>query len=221
MIGGKRMKKLITAVLAASLVMGALTACADENSSSKSETRNAASRAAQPAAKQGCEDADFFEFYYTGSAEDFLGKTIDEINAATGDKFTEANASEYDLEYGCAYDLGEVESISDGRIALGGKYPVELVLSFGDDGKLNKILYKINEGAGDSKAVSDALIKSLEDNAPEGYTGEYEPRALGKNSAWFAKDVDGYVFTVRHMDADDSGYPVYFSAETYKDKYGL
>ncbi len=172
-------------------------------------------------AAAGAEDADFFEFYYTGAAEDFLGKTIDEINSATGDKFTEKKASEYDLKYGCSYDLGETDSVSGGRIKLDAKHPVELVLSFGDDGKLKEILYKINESASDPKAVSDALIKSLEDNLPEGYTGEYDPRALGKDSAWFAKDTDGYVFTVRHMDVDDSGYPVYFSAETYKDKYGL
>ena len=143
------MKKIIAAVLAASLVMGVLTACADENSSSKTETGDTASRAAQPAAKQGAKDADFFEFYYTGGAEDFLGKTIDEINSATGDKFTEANASEYDLEYGSAeiemhtdsIKAGDRVVIVDDLIATGGtvKACCELVEKLG--GTVERILF--------------------------------------------------------------------------------
>ena len=216
------MRKTISAVLAVCLAVGALAGCAEESSSSETvkQTKAADAKSAVLTAV-AAEDFDFMEFHYAGSGEDMLGKSVDELNSATGNKFTEDTAKEYDLKYGCVYDLGTVDSISAGRISLGAKYPCTLNLNFNDDGKLVKISYYIEKGDTEAKTVSDVLIKSLEDNLPEGYEGEYEPRALGKDSAWFGKDVDGYVYTVKHFDPDDSGYPVVFIIETYKDKYGL
>ena len=83
------------------------------------------------------------------------------------------------------------------------------------------VTYSVEETDADSKVISDALTEYLKTSLPSDYMIETNYPLGGKNSARFGNTVDGYVFSVWHFDDDGTGYPVKFSLETYKDKYGM
>ena len=167
-------------------------------------------------------ETDFMSFIFDEGGTNYLHMTLDELNAAEDNAYTEDNALEYDPDFGyVVYDLGELDSLFCGRAKLGGKLPVHCQLNLKDD-KIIKISYAIEEAEGvDVKEVCKSLAECLAGALPEDYNAEYDRKPEGKDSAVFANTVDGYVFTVKHSDLDDNGYPVIMSIETYKDRYGM
>lgn len=166
------------------------------------------------------EDTDFLEFYLTGSGTDYLDLSIDEFNEKTGNIYIEQNALEYDPDIGFAsFSLGEVGSLLDGRISLGGEFPVLLGISC-KDGRIVRITYTVEKTAADAMTVSDAVAEYLKSNLSFEHTSEYDYPAAGKGSARFTDSMRGFVFSVFHFDKDSAGYPVNFTIETYSDQKG-
>ena len=238
------MKRLLASLLAAVLCAGALAGCGSSGSSSKADTSKAAAGASSsagtetdtstadagdaetsksaeaPAASSGVKEVDFMDSFLGGSGKNYLGMNLADLNADTGNGYDEAHATEFDKSFGQAtYSLGEVDSILGGRAKFGGKLPVTITL-FLDGDRIKKVLYKIEEGSVDSAAVCKSIAEVLKNGLPADYKGEYDYKSGGKDSARFTNDVNGYVFEVKHFSLDDSGYPVHFTLESYKDKYG-
>ena len=234
------MKRFIAAALAAALCVG-LAGCGSADSSSKADaspaqnstadaapaqnsTADAApaqdSTADAPAAASGVTEPDLMGFFFSGKGKNYLGMNLSDLNADFGGVFDESHAVEYDKSFGQAtYSLGEVDAILGGKAKFGGKLPVTLTIYF-DGERITKFLYKIEEGSVDSAAVCHSISDALQERLPSDYKGEYDYKPAGKDSARFANDVNGYVFEVKHMSLDDTGYPVMFTMESYKDKYG-
>ena len=168
-------------------------------------------------------ETDFLGFILGGNDTQYLHMTLDELNEVTGGVYTEENAKEFDMDYDYAmFSFGELTGLFCDRTEFCGKLPVDCKLGFKDD-KIVNITYYIYPGNEtiDSASISDILAEYLAEKLPEDYHGEYDRQPEGKNSAVFANTVDGFVFTIKHMDIDGSGYPVLLKFETYKDKYGM
>lgn len=216
------MKRIIAGALAV-LICGAAAGCgsSDAGSSAESDTASqAVSEAAEAPAAGAVKEADFMSSFLGGDGKNYLGMSLADLNADTGNAFDEQNALDFDKDFGQAtYDLGQLDSLLCGRASFGGSLPVTLTICFDGD-RITKFLYKIDEGAVDSAAVCKSIAEVLKNGLPADYNGEYDYKSAGKDSARFANDVNGYVFEVKHFSLDDTGYPVYFTLESYKDKYG-
>ena len=227
------MKRSSAVVLAGLLAAGMLAGCGDSASSSKTDTAAAAnsasskadtavSEAAAPAAT-AVKEVDFMSPFLGGSGTNYLSMNLADLNKDTGDAFAEANASEFDKSFGQAtYSLGELDSVFCGRAKFGGKLPVSCTLYLDGD-RIKQIMFTIDEGDGSVKSadVCKSISECLKASLPKDYNGEYDYKPAGKDSARFANTVDGYVFEVKHSSLDDTGYPVRFTMESYKDKYGI
>ena len=218
------MKRIIASVLALA-VCAALAGCGSSDSSTaaggtSSTAAAAASSTAEAPASTAVKEVDFMSSFLGGSGKNYLGMNLADLNADTGSEYDENHAADFDKDYGQAtYSLGEVDSILGGRVKFGGKLPVSITLFFDGD-RIKKVLYKIEEGSVDSAAVCKSISDVLKNGLPSEYKGEFDYKSGGKDSARFASDVNGYVFEVKHFSLDDTGYPVHFSLESYKDKYG-
>ncbi len=206
-------------IISAVLALTAFTACGSK-SKGGSDKPATAEEIKEPEIKV-LDETDFMECFLTDGGTNYLGMTIDEFNEKTDNVYVEKNAVEYDMDYDYAkYSYGELDSLFCGRAKFDVKLPVTVQFTYGD-GKIKKITYIIDQGDVAAKSVSDSLSACLNANLPEDYKAEYDRPAQGKDSAVFANTVDGYVFTVEHVDLDGSGYPVKMSLESYKDKYGM
>ena len=209
-------------MLAAALAVS-MTSCGSKTAETEIDTTAEESSEAETLVpeEKTVPDTDFIEFCLTGSGTDYLGLSIDDFNEKTGNKYIEQNALEYEPDFGYAtFSLGEVSSVLNGKAGLGGEFPVTLTLSY-KDGKVICVTYSVEETDADSKVISDALTEYLKTSLPSDYMIETDYPLGGKNSARFGNTVDGYVFSVWHFDDEGTGYPVKFSLETFKDKYGM
>ncbi len=222
------MKRIAIIALSALSAAAMLSGCGGNDSSIADDTAVSQAAQEQSAADSPVltaaivNDVDFMAYYTGGEGVNYIGMTLDELNQNTSSNFDTAKAAEVDdFSQKNTYHLGEIDSLFGGKAKLPSKLPVDLMISFSDEGKINKITYSIEQGSADAKAVSDAVAAYFKDNLPKEYKAEYDRKNLGKDSACFFNSADDYVFTVNHMDIDDSGYPVRVIIESYKDKYGM
>lgn len=220
------MKRFIASALAVLVCAGLLAGCGDktDSSSKASAAPSADSRASAqetPAAAQAVQETDFMSYFLGGGGKNYLGMNLADLNKDTGDAFAEKNAVEFDKDFGQAtYSLGELDALFCGRAKFGGKLPVSCTL-FLDGDRIKEIMFTIEEGSVKSADVCKSISDCLKNGLPKDYKGEYDYKPAGKDSARYANTVDGYVFEVKHSSLDDTGYPVKFSMESYKDKYGI
>ena len=213
----------IAALLAAAFLAVSMTSCGSKTAETETDTTAEESSEAETLVpeEKTVPDTDFIEFCLTGSGTDYFGLSIDDFNEKTGNKYIEQNALEYEPDFGYAtFSLGEVSSVLNGRAELGGEFPVTLTLSY-KDGRVICVTYSVEKTEADPVTVSDALTEFLSSSLPSDYKGEFDYPLGGKKSARFGNTTDGYVFSVWHFDDEGTGYPVKFSLETYKDKYGM
>lgn len=216
------MRHFAAALLAAVIAVSALCGCADRSANNVSKATSAESDK-EEAKTPVVEETDFMACFLGGGETNYLGLTLDEFNSLTGNIYNEENAVEYDLDFGqLTYSLGDLDSIFCGRAKFDKAYPVTCIISIKDN-KVKEIFYHIgdDDSQGDPGAVCKVIADCLAENLPEDYNGEYDYPVGGADSARFANSVDGYVFSVCHSNVGGSDYPVTFSLESYKDKYGM
>ncbi|MBQ4363135.1 MAG: hypothetical protein II782_03930 [Oscillospiraceae bacterium] len=206
-----RIKAMISAALTAALL---LTSCG----TGAARTQTAETVPVTPTVQE----ADFMGCFLGGDTSvNYLGMSLEEFNNATGNVYTEENALEYDKDFGYAkFSFGGLDGLFCGRAPFGKQMDVSFSITFKDD-RIKEMRYIVEGDDDDPDKVVQAIADELRKDLPEGYFEEDDAPIMGKGSMRFAKDVDGYVFSVWKSKVGDSEYPVFFTFESYKDKYGM